>query len=113
MHILHVHVANRDTSFEVPMTDRLHILLPPDEKERYREIAQAQGLNLSDWVREAVREAAERYGSGPGLRDTEELRRFFEASDRAHGPDPAAEPDWDAHLRLLARGKAEGGEDPR
>jgi hypothetical protein len=112
MYILCVHVTARPTS-EMQMTDRLHILLPPAEKERYREIAEAQGLNLSDWVRRAVREAAELYGGGPGLRDTEELRRFFEASDRAHGPDSAPEPDWDEQLRLLARGKAEGAEDPR
>lgn len=95
------------------MADRLHILLPPDEKERYREIAEAQGLNLSDWVRKAVREAADRYEGGPGLRDAEELRRFFEVSDRAHGPDVGAEPDWDEHLRLPEEGKAEGGGGPR
>jgi hypothetical protein len=95
------------------MADRLHILLPPDEKERYREIAEAQGLNLSDWVRMAVREAAERYGGGPGLQDPEELRRFFEASDRTHGPGAGTEPDWEEHLRLLEEGKVEGGRGPR
>lgn len=90
------------------MTDRLHILLPPDEKERYRAIAEAEGMNLSDWVRMTVREAANRYGGHARLRTPEELGHFFEASDRAHGPDPEAEPDWVEHLGLLARGKAAG-----
>lgn len=95
------------------LADRLHILLAPEEKERYREIADAQGLNLSDWVRRTVREAAERYGAGPGLRDAAGLRRFFEASDDVHGPDAGAEPDWEEHLRVLERGKTEGGREPR
>lgn len=98
---------------EVSVADRLHILLTPEEKERYREIADAQGLNLSDWVRRAVREAADRYEAGPVLRNAEELRRFFEASDRAHGPEAGPEPDWEEHLRVLAQGKAEGGGEPR
>jgi len=108
MHMIYVHVVMECTRRGTSMTDRLHILLPPDEKERYRAIAEAEGMNLSDWVRMTVREAANRYGGDPRLRTPEDLGRFFEASDRAHGPDPEAEPDWDEHLRLLARGKAAG-----
>lgn len=52
---------------------------------------------------------AERDDSGPVLRNAEELRHFFEASDRAHGTEAGPEAYWEEHLRVLVRGKVEGG----
>lgn len=90
------------------MSDRLHILLTAGEKERYREIAEAQGLNLSAWVRRAVREAAARYGEETKLRTPEDLRRFFDGIDAARDPSEGPEPDWEDHLRLVEEGKRGG-----
>jgi hypothetical protein len=94
------------------MDDRLHLILPRAEKERYRALAEAEGMTLSDWVREAVRESAARYETRPRLDTPEALQTFFDALDRASprsdGREPPREPDWDEYRILLAEGKKGG-----
>ena len=42
------------------MSTRLQVVLPDDELERFRAAATAEGLNLSDWVRRALRDVESR-----------------------------------------------------
>ena len=49
--------------------DRIHLVLPAEEKERYRAIAEREGTTLSRWIREAVREKAN-LRSGVSIRST-------------------------------------------
>lgn len=89
------------------MKSRVHIVLPAEEKERYRAIAEREGTTLSEWMRAAVREKATRYDADRKLETTEELEAFFLESDRAEAGD-ACEPDWEEHERLIQEGRGHG-----
>lgn len=86
------------------MTDRVHVLMDPAEKERYRRLAEREGKTLSEWLREAAAEKAaasseDRIGSRP------ELERFFAACDAR---EVGREPDWAEHRRVIERSQSSG-----
>ncbi len=96
------------------MKDRIHVLLPAEEKERYRSIAEQEGTTLSRWIREAVRERAAKYDVSRKLDTVEDLEAFFrecdqasEASPRGEGG-PPSEPDWEEHERLIHESRGGG-----
>ena len=90
------------------MSDRIHIVLDTEEKERFRELARREGKNLSEWIREAVRERAASYPDELRLDTPEALEAFFAECDRSHGPDAPPEPDWEDVKRLIAESKIQG-----
>ncbi|MDX1392760.1 MAG: hypothetical protein R3195_00145 [Gemmatimonadota bacterium] len=90
------------------MSTRIHIVLDPEEKERYRALASREGKNLSEWVREAVRERAADYPAELPLDTPDSLDAFFAECDRVHGPDAPPESDWEELKRLIAESKIEG-----
>lgn len=90
------------------MKDRIHIVLPAEEKEHYRAIAEREGTTLSQWVREAVREKATKYGVDRKLDTVEDLESFFQECDQLHQGTEAAEPDWEEHERLIQESRAGG-----
>lgn len=94
------------------MSDRIHIVLGAAEKERYRALARREGKNLSEWIREAVRERAAGYQDELHLETPESLDAFFAECDRDHGPQAAPELDWDDVKRLIAESKIEGLPNP-
>ena len=90
------------------MKDRIHVVLPTDEKERYRAIAEREGTTLSRWIREAVRERAARYEVERKLDTVEELESFFTECDHLHPDVESAEPDWEEHERLIHESRMGG-----
>jgi hypothetical protein len=91
-----------------PVKDRIHIVLPAEEKERYRAIAEREGTTLSRWIREAVRERATRYDVERKLDTVEDLESFFQECDQLHQDTDAAEPDWEEHERLIHESRTGG-----
>ncbi len=91
------------------MSDRIHIVLDGAEKERYRALAEREGKNLSEWIRQAVRERAATYSRDDGALDSpESLQAYFDELDRLRGDDPTPEPDWEDQERAIADSKTHG-----
>ena len=90
------------------MSDRIHLVLDSAEKERYRALAAREGKNLSEWIREAVRERAAGYQTDHALDSPDALRAFFEECDRARRDDARSEPDWEDQKRAIAESRTRG-----
>lgn len=83
---------------------RIQVIVDEHEREAFRAQASAEGRSLSEWLREAGRERLERQRPEQ-LRTPEDLRRFFAACDERES---GREPDWDEHLAVMGRSRAEG-----
>lgn len=89
------------------MTDRIHLVVREEEKERYRATAERAGLSLSEWLREAAREKLGRDSRGTRLDTVANLRSFFAECDARHqGEGP--ESDWEEHKRVIQAGQRSG-----
>jgi hypothetical protein len=98
---------------EAIMSERIHIVLQSDEKERYRALAEREGSSLSAWIRTAVREKAAGYEAARRLGSREALADFFKSLDRDHDAERAGpEPDWEQHLSTIAASRTRGVMDP-
>ena len=87
------------------MTERIHIVVEREEKQRFRRVAARQGKSLSEWLREAAREKLADAEAGTGPSTPEELRAFFAALDEQ---EPGPEPDWGTHLDVIEGSIARG-----
>jgi len=84
---------------------RVQVLLSEEEREAFRLQAEKEGTSLSAWLLEAARRHLEEEAA-PRLKSTRDLKRFFaDCRKREAG----REPDWDAHLSMIAESKASGG----
>lgn len=81
------------------MTDRIHIVVREEEKERYRRSAEEAGLTLSEWLREAAREKLASKHAGR-IKTVEDLDAFF-AECRAGHEGEGPEPDWEDHKKAI------------
>lgn len=90
------------------MAERIHIVVEPAEKERFRALAEREGKTLSAWLRDAARDRAAAADAGAALDSEEALRAFFEACDRREA---GSEPDWEEHRRVIERSIAGGAAD--
>lgn len=86
------------------MDTRIHILVREADKARYRHQAEREGKSLGAWLREAAEEKLEAARSRR-FQSAEELRAFFEESEAR---EPAPEPDWEEHRRVIERSRTEG-----
>ena len=89
--------------------ERIQILLDPGEREQFRRLAQARGLSLSGWVREAALKQAEVEGRQSKMRSVDDLRAFFAACDAR---ETGTEPDWTEHLAVLDASRRLGAGEP-
>jgi hypothetical protein len=90
------------------MSERIHIVLDPVEKERFRRLAEREGKSLSEWLRDVARARADAESERERLDTSEQLHRFFAACDeREHG----REPDWEEHLKVILGSIAKGASD--
>lgn len=87
------------------MTERIHIVVDPAEKERFRLLAEREGKSLSAWLREAAREKVAAAGTRAGLETGEALRAFFAACDQR---EMGREPDWEEHRFVIERSVGSG-----
>jgi len=70
------------------VTERIHLVVDREEKERFRRLASREGRSLSDWLREAARARAASTAES-GLEDPESLRAFLKPPGRARPPRPS------------------------
>ncbi len=90
------------------MSTRIHIVLDPAEKERFRRQAEREGKSLAAWIREAAREKLAADARRVSIQTVEELRAFYAACDRR---ETSREPDWEDHRRVIERSARSGGTD--
>lgn len=87
------------------MKDRIHFVVDPADKERFRQQAAREGKTLSTWLREAAMEKLTKEGN-PDLDSVEELRAFFADCDRR---EQGTEPDWEEHRKVIERSMSSEG----
>jgi len=87
------------------MSARIHIVVEPEEKERFRARARQEGKTLSEWLRDVARQALVRGEGGTEIRTVDELREFFKRSDER---EKGTEPDWDAHRGQIDESMRDG-----
>jgi hypothetical protein len=86
------------------MNTRIHLLIDERERDAFRARAAAQGLTLSEWLREAARERLEREQPAE-IRTVADLDRFFaELRSRESG----VEPGWEQHLAVMDQSRRGG-----
>lgn len=81
----------------------MQVILTAEEREAFRRQAAVEHKSLSRWLRDAGRRCLADAGQRP-LRTPDDLRRFFESLSDQDG----AEPDWDAHLAVIAQSRRRG-----
>jgi hypothetical protein len=86
------------------MAVRVQVVLPAEERERFRRRASQEGLSLSAWLRLAGREKAACEETRKRM-TVKELRAFFKRSN-AH--ETAREPAWEEHRSVIERSIARG-----
>ncbi|MGH7565919.1 MAG: plasmid mobilization protein [Gemmatimonadota bacterium] len=82
------------------MTDRIHLVVREEEKERYRRSAEEAGLTLSEWLREAAREKLASNAQAGRIKTVEDLDAFFAECDSRHQGE-GREPDWEDHKKVI------------
>ena len=86
------------------MTGRIHLVIDDREREAFRARAAAEGVTLSEWLREAARERLDRERPTV-IANVEDLDRFFAAQAQAEtGP----EPDWEQHITVMQQSRRHG-----
>jgi hypothetical protein len=88
------------------MSERVHIVLDPVEKERFRQMAAREGKSLSEWLRDAAREKLAAARTHGALDSAAALEAFFEECD---GREQGREPGWEAHREVIERSLRSGG----
>lgn len=88
---------------------RIHIVVDRGEKERFRRRAEREGKSLSAWLREAAREKLASDDARSRLDSRRALEEFFRRCDER---ERGAEPDWDAHRRVIEESIRSGSAGP-
>lgn len=86
------------------MATRIHLVIDERERDAFRARAVAEGLTLSEWLREAARERLERE-QPVEIKTVADLDRFF--ADRRDA-EVGAEPDWAQHVEVMERSRRSG-----
>ena len=86
------------------MSARIHLVIAEHERDAFRARAAAQGLTLSEWLRDAARERLERELPAE-IHTAADLDRFFAERRVAES---GSEPDWDQHLAVVRRSRRHG-----
>lgn len=86
-------------------SDRVHVVMAAEERAAYRAAAEAAGVSLSEWLRDAARARLEQTES-LALRTVEDLDQFFLGADARAGDEP--EPDWADHLAVIGESRRRG-----
>ena len=87
------------------MSTRIHIVLDPEDKARYRAQAEREGKSLAAWLREAAEERLKTARSRASLRSRDALEAFFASCDAR---ETEREPDWPEHRAVIERSRLRG-----
>ncbi len=83
------------------MVARIHLIIGERERDTYRARAAADGVSLSEWLREAARAQLTK-GRPERIANVEDLDRFFQACGEA---EDGTEPEWNEHLAVMERSR--------
>ena len=86
------------------MSARIHLVIDEHERDAFRARADAAGVSLSEWLREAARSRLQRE-LPLEIRTVADLDRFF--AERAE-LESGEEPDWGQHLEVIERSRGIG-----
>ena len=89
--------------------ERIQVLLDPLERERFKRLAQARGLSLSAWLREAALKQSMLESRQSKMRSVDALRAFFAECDAR---ETGVEPDWAEHLAVIDASRRQGAGEP-
>lgn len=87
------------------MSTRIHIVLDPEDKARYRAQADREGKSLAAWLRDAAEDRLRETQEGKSLRSRDALAEFFDACDEL---EVEQEPDWAQHRDAIERSRVRG-----
>lgn len=87
------------------MSTRIHIVLDPEDKARYRAQADREGKSLAAWLREAAEDRLRESQEGKSLRSRDALSEFFDTCDEL---EVEPEPDWGEHRDAIERSRVRG-----
>ncbi|MDP2959675.1 MAG: hypothetical protein Q8N53_24945 [Longimicrobiales bacterium] len=90
------------------VADRVHVVLHPVEKERFRAAAAREGKTLSAWLRDAAQERIAAADRDRGLATPQDLAAFFQRCDAR---EVGQEPDWEIHRQVIERSIRSGAGD--
>ena len=94
------------SQIQVSAMARVQLLIPDEDRDRFRHQARIEGMSLSGWLRAAARQRlAEKQRSVP-FESAEDLHRFFRECDALEGP--KVEPEWEEHLEVINESRRSG-----
>jgi hypothetical protein len=89
-------------------SERVQVLLDPETKRGFEDLARREGMSLSAWLRAAGLDRAAKQQGERRFRNLGELDAFFaECVARETG----REPDWEEHKAAIARSFSRGDSD--
>ena len=84
------------------MSTRIHIVLDPEDKARFRAQAEREGKSLAAWLREAAEDRIRATRERKSLRSRDALEAFFQTCDARES---RPEPDWAEQKEVLGRSR--------
>ena len=85
---------------------RVQLVMPDDDRDRFVNQAQREGISLSAWLRAAARERLETRQSVKQFESPEDVKEFFRSCAALEGPE--TELDWSEHLRVMSESRGRG-----
>ncbi len=86
---------------------RIQIVISGSERERLRALAADSGESLSQWIRKAAEQRAQRQLATRRFRHRSDVVAFFDACDEDCSTDES-EPEWSEHLSVINASKRAG-----
>ena len=83
---------------------RVQVMMTEEERERFRDRANREGMSLSAWLRRAGRDLLSQ--ERPGRMTPDQLEAFFQACDEREGD--GVEPDWEVYKEMIHTSKMSG-----
>lgn len=88
------------------MSERVQVILRPEEKLRLQRRAERDGSSLSAWIRQVALERLEKDAENPRFGSPEDLRAFFA---RCAELEPGGEePDWEVQRNVIDQSRGSG-----
>ena len=85
---------------------RVQLVIPDEDRDRFRHQARSEGMTLSAWLRTAARERLAQQERADPFESPVDLEGFFHACDALEGPN--REPEWDEHLVVINESRRRG-----
>ena len=85
--------------------DRVQLVIPDADRDRFVHQARREGMTLSAWLRAAARKRLEEQQRHELFEHPEDLEAFFDRCDALEDRTP--EPDWKEHLGVIGESRSQ------